>query len=610
VPGFGQTARLIGLLAGLGLPACSSSPSTAPAPGAGPEPGPLSSNVLRGDYAGSAECGDCHHGIYEAWRRSPMHHMTRDADGAEVRAPFSGTRFHFKGDSVTMEQRDGERFMRLQTRADGESLYRITRIIGGRFREDFVGVDVTGAENPATATPRGEERVMPVSYVFATSSWRYKGYSVLVKERPRLQVGGVWRTKCIFCHNTVPYLSTLFDDLLGDRAGGYQGSMQNDLLPSSRRWRVSATDPSGLRWALAAEIDHLGGDGSAATDLPGTLAEAIRVTRNRFGPEHFIEVGIGCESCHGGSREHADDPRRQPSFQVRSDLLAEEPPGDLRSPSRAEAINRTCMRCHTVLFSRYPHTWEGGHRYRDPGGSSMNSGEARDFALGGCAQELACTACHDPHAADDPDAMRALEGAAGQALCTSCHPALGTRDAIAAHTHHDPDGAGSSCIGCHMPRKNLGLGYDLTRYHRIGSPNDPKRVEADRPLECALCHSEASVATLVTTMQKWWGNDYDLNRVRDLYGPDLTVNALRATLARGQPHEQVVAAAVLGRAGDHDAADLLGDTLAHPYPLVRHVAAQALANLLGQWPPVDLDADGPTIRDQTRRWFDAQPAPP
>jgi predicted CXXCH cytochrome family protein len=610
VPATGQTQRAIRLLAGVALWGCSSPPATAPAAAPGPEPGPVASNVLRGDYAGSEECAPCHPAIYRAWRESPMHRMTRNAGEAEVRAPFAGETFHFKGDRATMETRAGQRFLRLYTRADGESLHRITRIIGGRFREDYAGVDVTGADDPVTATPRGEERVMPVSYVYATRSYRYKGYSVLVEERPRMQVGGVWRTTCIFCHNTVPYLSTLYDDLLDDRKGGYQGSMQNDLVPASRRWQVTAVDVDGLVRALGVELDFLGDRGARNADLPDALARAIRVTRDRFGPEHFVEVGIGCEACHGGSREHADDPRRRPSFQVRSDVVAEVPAGAAREPSRAEAINRTCMRCHTVLFSRYPHTWEGGHRYQNPGGSSMNSGEARDFVLGGCAQEMACTACHDPHGPDDPAAMKALEGPAGRTLCTSCHPDLASRDAIAAHTHHDPDGAGSSCIGCHMPRKNLGLAYDLTRYHRIGSPTDRARVEKDRPLECALCHPDASVKTLVTTMQRWWGHNYDLNRVRGLYGPDLEVNALHATVTRGKPHEQIVAIAVLGRSGDRDAAPLLAALLDHAYPLVRHVTAQALANLLGQWPEVDLDAESAVIREQARGWLDTQLGPP
>lgn len=594
-------------LSALGLSGC---PSPTPVLGEGPAKvkgaaGPVSSNVLRQDYAGSGECMDCHSKIYDVWLGSPMHGMTRDAGTATIRAPFAGAVFRFKGDHVRMETRGDHRFMRLFTQKDGESLYRITRVIGGRYREDFVGVDVTGRNDVESDSGIGEERVMPVSYVLSTGKWRYKGYSVLVKERPRLQVAGVWREQCIFCHNTVPHLSTLFDDLHSERMG-YQGSMTNYLLPASRRWGAFTTDRRGLSRALEEEISFLGGDNSGAKTTEEALSTAIQVTRRRFGPEHFVEIGIGCESCHGGSREHAENPRLQPTFEVRSDIVQERPVEDPSAPSRAQWINRTCMRCHTVLFSRYAHTWEGGHRYRNPGGSNVNSGEARDFALGGCATQLSCTSCHDPHAEDSPDALRELAGSAGTQLCTSCHTEFGSRDAIAAHSHHDPDGAGASCVGCHMPKKNMGLGYRLTRYHRIGTPADQVRVENDRPLECALCHTDSSVESLVSTMEHWWGRRYDRDRLHALYGQDLSVNPLTIALREGKPHEQVVAVAVLGETRDRAATGAIAQHLGHPYPLVRYFAAQALADIHGEWPAVDLDADGSTIQSQTRQWLEAR----
>ena len=104
-----------------------------------------------------------------------------------------------------------------------------------------------------------------------------------------------------------------------------------------------------------------------------------------------------------------------------------------------------------------------------------------------------------------------------------------------------------------MAKKNMGLDYALIRYHRIGSPTDPRRVLGDRPLECALCHADRSVEELVSTMERWWGKRYDRAALRALYGDDLTVNALRATLALGKPHEQAVAIAVLGQSGDRTA---------------------------------------------------------
>src|SRR5262249_54879237 len=176
-------------------------------------------------------------------------------------------------------------------------------------------------------------------------------------------------------------------------------------------------------------------------------SEAIRATRSYFKGQHLAEVGIGCESCHGGTAEHVHDLAVRPSFEPRAAFLRV---GAAREITRAEWINRTCARCHQVLFSRYPFTWEGGRRARDPGGSSIHSGEGRDFLLGGCSRELACTACHDPHGEDSRAKLVALATPAGNGVCTRCHDKYAEANALRAHAHHDPAGVGASCVGCHM----------------------------------------------------------------------------------------------------------------------------------------------------------------
>ena len=123
-----------------------------------------------------------------------------------MRAPFDGTRWRFKDDAVTLERRGDERFVRIEPATASPTTYRVTRVIGGRTREDFAGVDVSGG---------GEELVLPVSYVLVTRSLRYKGYSVMVHERTSLRAGPSWSRACIFCHNTVPEM----DRLLGAIAG-------------------------------------------------------------------------------------------------------------------------------------------------------------------------------------------------------------------------------------------------------------------------------------------------------------------------------------------------------------------------------------------------------
>ncbi len=593
--------------------ACGPAPTPTSAPSGPVAPGAavVSSNILRGDYAGSASCAPCHAAIYARWKDSPMRRMTRLASETVPRAPFDGTTFHFKGDSVTMEEHSGRRYMRVVTRKSGEALYLVTKVIGGRYREDFAGHEVTSVEEgaPPTGNPH-QEPVLPASYLIFAGTWRYKGYSVMVKERPYIEKGGApWRQTCIFCHNTTPYLATIYDDLEDAPSRAYQGSISDRLLPAARQWKLRPGDADGLAKALSIEIAYLQKKPARALGgaPPELLDEAIKVTGARFDESHLVEVGIGCEACHNGSREHVADPRKLPSLVVQSPLVkVTTPMGAL--PTHAESVNRICARCHTVLFSRYPYTWEGGLRSGDAGGSAINSGEARDLLLGGCAGQLACTACHDPHGEDSREKLDRMGTVAGNPLCLGCHAKYEGNAALAAHTHHGPEGQGSACLSCHMPRKNTGLAYRLTRYHRIGSPTDRERVEKDRPLECALCHADKPAGELVAKMESWWSKSYDRRALTALHG-DLGESSIVSALARGKPHEQMTAAGVLGERGTRSQAPLLLPLLSSEYPLARYYARAAIEALVKKPLPVDLDGDADEIQKASAKWLEVATMP-
>lgn len=573
----------------------------APRPvGASRDDGVVASNVLRRDYAGSAACQPCHPGIYDAFMASPMHRMTRHTEGGEVHAPFDGSVFHFKDDAVTMEEHDGRKYVRVERHGSAPRLYRVTKVIGGHYREDFVGQEVDGTDaNSRAVDAPGGERVMPVSWLLFAPAWRYKGYSVMVREREHVASGMPWRETCLFCHNTVPRLTSLYDDLLPG-SEKYQGSVSERYLPSSRLWRYEAADRDGLSRAVSDEISLLGG-ARARGNLEAVLEAAARETREKFGEANLLELGIGCEACHNGSKEHVADPTRHPSFELRTDLIDVVTPGG-KQPTRAEWMNRTCARCHTVLFSEYPYTWEGGERAHSPGGTHINSGEARDYILGSCADRMTCTACHDPHSGSRRERLDQLGTVAGNSVCTGCHAELAQGEALKRHTHHATDGEGSACLSCHMPRKNMGLAYRLTRYHRIGSPTDRDRVERDRPLECALCHVDQSVASLVTTMERWWGRSYDRDKLRSLYGR-LEAKPLAAAIAYGKPHEVATAAATLGERGGVAAASTIVPALTNPYPLVRYFARRALEQASGRPVPIDVEQDPRIIREAAAAWL-------
>jgi len=578
------------------------------------------SNVTRADYAGSEACVRCHPAIAAAWRASPMHGMTRAVRDARLQARWSGA-FSFVHDRVLFDERDGVRRMTIESAGQPTTTFRVTKVVGGHHREDYVGVEEVGGMAPAQPRP-GDERVLPASWSFAAQAWRYKGYSVMTPERPGLRPGAHWSRVCIFCHNTVPLLSTVLGSLaapktrearrggLGGEApasktGPYQGITVDKSLPPPLRATIEVTDPAALARAIDLELDRFDAHAPDGADLPARAATLIRATRARFGERDLVELGIGCESCHGGSIEHTRHPGVSPSYTLRGPLRLVGPGG---APlTRAQTINRVCARCHQVLFTGYPFTWEGGRRLDDaPGGSHINSGEARDLMMGGCATKLACTACHDPHAPDNAARAQALEGPAGVALCVGCHPQYASTEAQRAHSHHDPAGAGGHCFACHLPRKNMSLDNKLTRYHRVGSPTDAARVERDRPIECALCHAGKTTGALLDAMQAWWGKPAPADRaaVERLNGGAGAL-PLVATLRLGKAHEQ---AAALGALAEHardlpdttrpTAVPLVGALLLHPIPIVRYFADAAFAALTREPTAVDLFAPRETLRAQ------------
>lgn len=525
-----------------------------------------------------------------------MHNMTREARGALVRGPFDGTTFHLRDDSARLDSAGRDRFITLSSKRYGSGIYKVTRIIGGHYREDYAGVAVAAVREgaPALGDP-SEEHVLPVSYVFPTSSrpgaLRYKGYSVMTEERDGLKIGAVWNETCIFCHNTTPYVSTVLGALAG--VGGYQGEVVDPLLPASLRATYAVTDEGAMKQLLGQELERLG-----ANDQKPTLRSAVASTRVRFRAKHLVEVGIGCESCHLGSAEHVKDPSKQPTFEPRSDAFEVRLP-QVEAEKRAATLNRVCARCHQVLFSGYQPTWEGSTRRHAPGGSHINSGEARDMMLGACASKLVCIDCHDPHAHDGTAKLRTLDASKEDALCTRCHERLANPTALRAHSHHDPTREGARCVSCHMPQKNMALDGSLSRYHRIGSPSAMDKVLLDRPIECALCHVDKSVRSLATTMESWFSKSYERGALEKLYGT-LDANVVLATAERGKPHEQAVAFQVLGDKRVKAGIPVLTQGLTNPYPIVRGYAKRALEDILGHPIAVDIDASRDVIEEQAR----------
>jgi hypothetical protein len=187
--------------------------------------------------------------------------------------------------------------------------------------------------------------------------------------------------------------------------------------------------------------------------------------------EQLVTVGVSCESCHLGGREHAEE-ERPIRFVPSSPRLAKRVTGGRHD---APVVNAICAQCHSTPSPRYP-----------DGAAVRNSSEALDLAAGACAPAIQCTDCHDPHPGG---VQRPLEA------CARCHD-----DLPVDHARHD----GVDCLDCHMPRIVEGVS-GFVRTHRISSPTDPAMLEIGAPNACNLCHLDRSIRWTLDALEAGWG---------------------------------------------------------------------------------------------------------
>jgi predicted CXXCH cytochrome family protein len=109
---------------------------------------------------------------------------------------------------------------------------------------------------------------------------------------------------------------------------------------------------------------------------------------------------------------------------------------------------------------------------------------------------LECRDCHDSHGNEDwADLVRPI---AGNKICVDCHlgnhKELADPVALAAHTHHPADGAGSLCVECHMRRdkqftNGVEIMSDLIYSHDFGTPTGLESPLGPGP-SCNVCHDD------------------------------------------------------------------------------------------------------------------------
>lgn len=483
--------------------------------GTGPQLQDGYSNIHRDDYVGPAVCGECHEKQYARWAEHPHSRMNLNASATTVQGDFADRHLSYAGMEVDFH-RDGDGYaIRLRSDDAGRRRsYRVTRTVGSRFTQMYIGVQTSGPE-PAGDPVYQIERKLPFGFWTSRDRWLPATYfdSDYGPDYPdggdtadthRLFRPNLWESNCIYCHNTYAY-SARIESQLPHMTGFPREDLSLQPQPGRRR---------------SLPVDDL------------------------------VTLGISCESCHFGGRAHARDEQPIRFIPSAPGLTFARASGALVEGARDSpyVINSICAQCHAARgVSLYPN-----------GAGTWNAREALDQFAGSCGDAIKCTDCHDPHTAgppgggpDDPKHI---------AACTGCHDAMAQPATAAAHSRHDPS---VTCLDCHMPRITQGLDV-VVRSHRISSPTDPAMLRQASPNACNLCHLDRPITwTLDALASKWSATITPEPQWQSAHGGDLDTPLGEVWLGHEIPIARLVARAAYARTPVASAA---GDAVARLLP--------------------------------------------
>ncbi len=398
------------------------------------------SNIARADYIGPEACGECHAPQYAAWTTSLHRVMNAKADAPDaVIGDFAGAVLRYRGGEVRFEHDDAGYTM---TTAKGarRTRYRVTRTIGHRGLQEYVGVE-------ETVEGHGKEVRLPFGW------WpRHGGWAAQPMFDPWLDeahfdaykpVREPWAERCPWCHSTYPFAQ-----------------------------RVARSSAHAVGHGLEQYV----------SGAPGP---------DRLAVDEQVTTGISCESCHLGGRAHADG--AEIDFLPHGTARRADAPafpktfGEQREDPRV--VNQVCAQCHSGPSPRLA-----------DGTALRNSSEALDRAASRC--RARCTDCHDPHrgSVDEaaataacvrchaPQAQPVHAGRGHAGACLDCHMpriVMGIDRYVRTHRISSPtnpqlyaEAAPNACNLCHLDRTiewtlaELRAGWDVKLAVRTAAYGD------------------------------------------------------------------------------------------------------------------------------------------
>ncbi|MDA0711758.1 MAG: multiheme c-type cytochrome, partial [bacterium] len=244
------------------------------------------SNIRSEDYVGPGACAECHQKNFANWQKHPHSRMNMLATEETVLGDFSRATLSYGSRKAVFRKQNNQFLVEYFQEEQLLRQFQITRVIGWRYEQDYVGTQIHGPE-PAGDPIYKEEIRLGFAYAIDKQQWfpqsylepseyagsEYKSDGSL-RHDPFVPTPVAFNRRCARCHNTYPYDLRLYRIYTPD-------GMLSGFPPGP-----------GLEPGVVADLAAEAGD----TALLGT---------DRLPIDRFVTVGISCESCHFGGREHA-----------------------------------------------------------------------------------------------------------------------------------------------------------------------------------------------------------------------------------------------------------------------------------------------------------------
>ena len=227
------------------------------------------------------------------------------------------------------------------------------------------------------------------------------------------------------------------------------------------------------------------------------------------------DFGTNCERCHGPGGEHVAHHQRKGEKAADGIVI----PTKL-SPDRGTMV---CAQCHSLRdmvgegyragadyfdfflpileygqkMDHDPAYWPDG-RTRRFSNDAIGLWQSECYLRGGAT----CTACHANVHDPEIEKNEAVRPETNRS-CLNCHRGIGQN--VAAHSHHQPESKGSSCIECHMPRTVFSIRAEI-RDHSMSVPVPENTLRYGIPNACNGCHAGRDAKWAAAAMNQWYGD--------------------------------------------------------------------------------------------------------